>query len=298
MARAAAGDDLAQLEGASATRRELAKLRRRLTSMPAAKRLALPGMDAKRNDLLPASAILIDTICRLGRVPEIRLCTWALREGLLLELAGVPTTRTARAPSARHRSVAALTKRYAGTNEHGTRVARLALALFDGLADELELLDHDRELLEHAALLHDIGHAISHDRHHRHTAYLIRNSELLGFDPLEIEVMALVARGHRKQMPKASSPEVLALPEEPRRIVRALAAILRVADALDRTHFGVVRSVRARVGAGRVVIDVVPARQRVELEVWAAERRTEALARVLGRPVVVRMHRGAPGGRR
>jgi exopolyphosphatase/guanosine-5'-triphosphate,3'-diphosphate pyrophosphatase len=73
MARAAAGDDLAQLEGASATRRELAKLRRRLTSMPAAKRLALPGMDAKRNDLLPASAILIDTICRLGRVPEIRL---------------------------------------------------------------------------------------------------------------------------------------------------------------------------------------------------------------------------------
>jgi exopolyphosphatase/guanosine-5'-triphosphate,3'-diphosphate pyrophosphatase len=298
MARAAAGDELERLEGASATRRELTQLRRLLTNTPAAKRLALPGMDAKRNDLLPAAAILIDTICRLGRVREMRLCTWALREGILLELAGVPTTRTARTLSARHRSVAALTKRYAGPNQHGVQVARLSLALFDGLADELGLSEHASELLEHAALLHDIGHAISHDRHHRHTAYLIHNSDLLGFDPLEIEVMALVARGHRKQVPKGSSPELLALPEDARREVRTLASILRVADALDRTHFGVVRNVRARVGADRVVIDVDPARQRVELELWAAARRTESLARVLGRPVVVRMRRRVPGARR
>jgi exopolyphosphatase/guanosine-5'-triphosphate,3'-diphosphate pyrophosphatase len=194
--------------------------------------------------------------------------------------------------------VAALTKRYAGANQHGVQVARLSLALFDGLVDELELSEHARELLEHAALLHDIGHAISHDRHHRHTAYLIRNSELLGFDPLEIETMALVARGHRKQVPKPSSPELLALPEAARGEVRALASILRVADALDRTHFSVVRSVRARVGANRVVVDVDPARQRVELELRAAARRTDSLARVLGRPVVVRMRRRVPGARR
>jgi exopolyphosphatase/guanosine-5'-triphosphate,3'-diphosphate pyrophosphatase len=298
MARAAGGAEPARLEGASATRRELTRLRRLLTSTPAAARLALPGVDAKRNDLLPASAILIDTICRLGRVREVRLCTWALREGILLELAGVPTTRTARAPSARHRSVAALTKRYAGRNQHGVQVARLALALFDGVAGELALSDHARELLEHAALLHDNGHAISHDRHHRHTAYLVRNSELLGFEPLEIEVLALVARAHRKQVPKPSSPELLGLPERTRHEVRALAAILRVADALDRTHFGVVRSLRAHVGADRVVIDVDPSRHSAELELWAGRRRTESLARVVGRPVVLRVTRRTPGARR
>ena len=121
----------------------------------------------------------------------------------------------------------------------------LALQLFDALAPDLGLPPAARELLEYAALLHDIGHAIEHDRHQRHTCYLIRASELLGFSPVEIEVIALVARGHRKQAPRLSDPEVQALPPASRRLVRGLAALLRVADALDRTHFGVIERVSA-----------------------------------------------------
>ena len=291
MVRAAAGDDLGRLDGSSATRRELAALRRRLVDRDAAERLALPGVDPKRNDQLPAAAVLLDVVCRLGRVPEIRVCTWALREGILLELAGVPVSRTARTTSARHRSVAALARTYAGGNAHGEHVARLALQLFDELAEPLELPAAARELLEYAAVLHDIGHAINHDRHQRHTAYLIRNSELLGFDPQEVEVMALVARGHRKGVPKTTSAELRALAPEARQLVRPLAALLRVADALDRTHFGVVRTVRARPGANRVVIDVDPGREKVDLELWAAERRAELLGRLLGRPVALRGRR-------
>ena len=108
MVLAADGEPSVRQEGATASRSAIARLRRRLIRLPAEERLARPGLDAKRNDLLPASAVLMDRMLRLGRIPKVQLCTWALREGLLLELAEVPTTRTAHTPSARHRSVAGL----------------------------------------------------------------------------------------------------------------------------------------------------------------------------------------------
>jgi len=166
-------------------------------------------------------------------------------------------------------------------------VAMLALQLFDMLAPDLGLPPSARELLEHAALLHDIGHAIEHDRHQRHTFYLIRASELLGFSPIEIEVIALVARGHRKQAPRLSDPEVQALPPANRRLVRGLAAVLRVADALDRTHFGVIKELRISRQGGRLVISAETGGESAELELWAAERRVDSLSRLLDRPVVL-----------
>src|SRR5205085_10572149 len=117
--------------------------------------------------------------------------------------------------------------------------------------------------------------------------YLIRNADLLGFDPLEIEVMAQVARGHRKQIPKLADPELRALPAPVRRIVRGLAAIMRVADGLDRTHFDAVQAIRVRMHARRRLIEVESAAGDAELERWAAERRSDLLARLLARPVVL-----------
>ncbi len=248
-------------------------------------------MDPKRTDLMPAAAVLLDFILERGGIAEVTACTWALREGVLLDLAR-PRPDRARVPSAaevRRRSVEAL----AGETAHGRQVARLALALFDATAVDLELPARTRELLEYAAMLHDIGHAIDRDRHHRHSCYLIRNAELLGFEPLEIEIMAQVARGHRKQIPKPSDPELQALPPRVRRQVRAMAALLRLADALDRTHFGVVRELYIAHHAGRLVIGVDPGGDDAELEVWAAERRVDLLARLLGRPVKLRLQPSA-----
>lgn len=287
MALAERGEVTGRLEGATVPRASLARLRRRLVRLAAPDRLALPGVDAKRNDLLPASAILVDRIMQRARLGELRLCTWALREGLLLELAEVPATRTARSSSARYRSVAGLARHFAGANPHGRHVAALAGELFDALAGLLALPPDARELLEHAAVLHDIGHAISRDRHHRHTAYLVRSSDLLGFDPLEIEILAEVARTHRKQPPKSSSPELLRLPPRVRQVVRGLSALLRVADALDRTHFGVVKDLDVRVTPKRITIGVASGAEHAELETWAAERRTDFLARLAGRRVVI-----------
>jgi exopolyphosphatase/guanosine-5'-triphosphate,3'-diphosphate pyrophosphatase len=248
----------------------------------------MPGMDAKRADLMPASVILLDVILSQAGELDLVACSWALREGVLLELARVPSAQGPASPAGRRRSIQALATRYAGTNAHGRQVAALALQLFDALAPDLGLPPNARELLEHAAVLHDIGHAIEHDRHQRHTYYLIRGSELLGFSPLEIEVIAQVARAHRKQAPRVSTVDVQALPATSRRLVRGLASLLRLADALDRTHFGVIKELRIARQGGRLVITADPGGESAELELWAAERRVDVLSRLLDRAVVVR----------
>jgi len=166
-------------------------------------------------------------------------------------------------------------------------VARLSLKLFDATAPVLGLPKSSRELLEFGALLHDIGHAIDHDRHNRHSYYLIKNAELFGFDTDEIEVIAQAARGHRKQAPKLDSPDLKPLSPAKRRVIRGLAAILRVADALDRSHFGVVKNIEVRYSPGRVIVGVDSKREKADLELWTCERRTDLLSRLLDRQVVL-----------
>jgi exopolyphosphatase / guanosine-5'-triphosphate,3'-diphosphate pyrophosphatase len=289
MARAARGDEVGRLHGSSATAAEIARLRRRLLSLPASKRAELPGIDAKRVDLMPAAGVLADFVLSRSGAPALVACGWALREGVLLELAGAP--QAARGDTQRRRSVEALAQRFAGANRHGRQVARLGLMLFDGVGEALTLPAGARELVEYAALLHDIGHAIDHDRHQHHSCYLVRNAELVGFDRLEVEIVAQAVRGHRKQMPKLGDPELRVLTGTVRHTVRGLAAILRLADALDRTHFGVVRGLEVAVTAHRVTIDV-EAGENPELELWAAERRVDLLSRILDRHIVLRC-RGA-----
>ncbi len=207
-----------------------------------------------------------------------RVCCWGSRV----------TRRGRSATEARRRSVMMLAKRFCGTNEHGKQVARLALKLFDATALLLGLPASARELLEYSALLHDVGHAIDHDRHNRHSYYLIKNAELLGFAPAEIEVIAQAARGHRKQAPNLDSSELQGLSAGKRRMVRGLAAILRVADALDRSHFGVVRGIDVRYSPGRLIVEVASDRDKADLELWTGERRTDLLAKLLDRRVVLR----------
>jgi exopolyphosphatase/guanosine-5'-triphosphate,3'-diphosphate pyrophosphatase len=287
MARARRGEDPARLHGATATTAEIERLRRRILAAPAARRAELPGMDTKRVDLMPAAAVLVETILRRAGASELIACTWALREGLLLDLVrGGEKRRAWRA--ARRRSVEALAAKFAGENGHGQQVARIALTLFDAAAPALRLRSSSRELLEYAALLHDIGHAIDHDRHHRHTYYLIRNAELLGFEPGEVEMIAYLARAHRKQSPKLGDPELRTLRAAQRRQLRGLAAILRLADGLDRTHFRAVRGLAADLDDDQLLIRVDGAGADVDLELWAGHRRADLLARLLGRPVVIR----------
>lgn len=271
------------LNNFAATAAEIGKVRRLLLRASRDERLRIKGLDAKRADLIVAGAVLTGyVLARLG-AKQLVACTWALREGVLLDFIarhrkGIEEIETYDTP--RGRSVARLARHLGETGPHGPRIARLALRLFDQLAPDLPVEQSARELLEYAALLHDVGHHIDHQNHHRHSYYLVTNGELHGFTRDELEIIGLVARYHRKSAPKASDPEYRALAQKPRATVRVLSAILRVADGLDRTHFGVVRDVAVIRRGERMTLQLTTAGD-AQLELWEARQRVGLLEDVL-----------------
>src|SRR5581483_2077041 len=170
---------------------------------------------------------------------ELTLCDLALREGLVLDYIRRNKRQIAQIdniPDVRRRSTLELAERCNYYAEHAQQVVRLALAIFDQTRPIHGLTDREREWLEYAALMHDIGGLISYSGHHKHSYYLIKNGDLRGFHPDEIEVIALVARYHRRGTPRRSHGPYAGLPATLRRTVKALASILRVAESLDRSH--------------------------------------------------------------
>jgi exopolyphosphatase/guanosine-5'-triphosphate,3'-diphosphate pyrophosphatase len=270
---------------------EIAKVRRLLSRTERDERLRLKGLDAKRADLIVAGAVLADYILAGIGAKQLVACTWALREGVLLDFIsrhrkGIEETERYDTP--RGRSVARLARHLGETSDHGPRIARLALRLFDQLEPQLDVDHSARELLEYAALLHDVGHHIDHQNHHRHSYYLITNGELLGFQRDELEMIGMVARYHRKAAPKASDPEFRALPQKARATVRALSAVLRLADACDRSHFGVVRDITVARRGDKLTLNLT-ATGDAQLELWEARQRVGLLEAVLGLDVEFRV---------
>lgn len=267
--------------------RDLHRLRKRALKLPLAQRLRLPSLEPRRADLMVAGAILLDSILRRLNAREITLCDLALREGLVLDYIQRNSGDIARAdrfPDVRRRSVIELAERCRYWQEHAAQVARLALALFDQTRGVHGLTDREREWLEYAALLHDVGVHISYEKHHRHSYYLIKHGDLRGFDPQEIEVMALVTRYHRRAAPRKNHPGYADLPGPLRRAVKALAACLRLAEGLDRSHAQVLDAVRLNDTGAECVIQLRTAGD-AELELWAAGRHVGPFEAMVGKPV-------------
>lgn len=149
-------------------------------------------------------------------------------------------------------SVIALGRKFRFEEQHARHVTFLALQLFDQLQCLHGLGTPERRVLEAAAWLHDIGQYLAYQRHHKHSHYVITHAELPSFTPREKALIAAVARYHRKSAPRPAHPEFAALDAAGRACVRKLAALLRIADALDRCHAGTVRAISARVARGRV----------------------------------------------
>jgi exopolyphosphatase/guanosine-5'-triphosphate,3'-diphosphate pyrophosphatase len=266
-------------------RRDLAALEQRLSTMSLAARARLPGLDARRADTIYAGSVVFRTALELAGADEATLCETALREGIIAEY--VATNRPGillvdEFPDLRRRTVMELARRCQFREDHGTHVARLALSIFDQTRRLHKLADGDAELLEYAALLHDIGFYISPHRHHRHTAYLIRSHAMTGFSRAEVQIIALVARHHRKVEPRHGRGAMKSLSKADSRRVRYLAAILRIADALDRTHARLVRAVRCSVSARTVEVRV-DADGDPELELWAARRKGDLFEEIAER---------------
>ncbi len=264
-------------------------IRRRLASLSLGDRLRLPGLDARRADLIVPGAVLLDTILRQLGADEITLCELSLREGVVLEYIRrnrVHIERVERYPDVRRLSVIELASRCNHAADHAQQVARLALAIFDQTRQVHGLDDRAREWLDFAAILHDAGEHISYERHHRHSYYLIRNGDLRGFEPEEVEMMALVARYHRRGAPRKAHEGFADLPRPERRVVRWLSAMLRVAESLDRSRAQLVDRVSLR-RRGRHWTLRVAGRGDIALERWAAQRNLGPLEEELGGAVTL-----------
>jgi exopolyphosphatase/guanosine-5'-triphosphate,3'-diphosphate pyrophosphatase len=274
------------LHHVAVTREAIHEVRRRLVGSDLKERLRMAGL-VERADIVVAGAVVLDEIVQRLGAPELVLCEWALREGLLLNYIHRHPRSLARAqayPDVRRRSVQHLGERCQFDEAHARHVAALSLQLFDALQQDHGLPPEARGLLESAALLHDIGHHISYPGHHKHTYYLVKNGDLRGFSPLEVETIALVARYHRRGHPRKRHAAFGALPKRERRLVRVLAGMLRVADALDRSHRQVVKTLRVSERDGVLKLRG-EAFGNSDLERWGVGRRTELLAHALGRPL-------------
>jgi exopolyphosphatase/guanosine-5'-triphosphate,3'-diphosphate pyrophosphatase len=267
--------------------KQLHRLRKTVVDMNLQQRLKIPGLDPRRADLVVAGAVILDTIIRALGADGFTLCDLALREGLILDYIQRNRKQIAqveRYPDIRRRSVVELGDRCRYWPEHASQVAKLALGLFDQTRSVHQLTDREREWLEYASLLHDVGVHISYPRHHKHSYYLIKNGDLRGFEPDEIEAIGLIARYHRSAAPKKSHDGFGTLPGKTRRTVKALAALLRLAESLDRSHAQVVSRIELHDRGDDYLLKLRTTGD-AELEVWAANRQMEPLERLLGKPV-------------
>jgi exopolyphosphatase/guanosine-5'-triphosphate,3'-diphosphate pyrophosphatase len=267
--------------------KQIHRVRKTLCSINLQKRLLVAGLEPRRADIAVAGSILIDVILRRLGATEITLCDMSLREGIVLDYIAQHHKEIAQAeryPDVRRRSVIELAERCNYTPEHAQRVAKLALGLFDQSRSTHALTDGERELLEYAALLHDSGIHISYEKHHKHSYYLIRNGDLRGFEPQEVETIALIARYHRRAVPIRDHDGYRELPRRRRRIVRTLAAILRLSETLDRSHSQIVTGLALQDRDDEAVL-ILQTSGDAELELWAASRHAGPFERVLGKPL-------------
>jgi exopolyphosphatase/guanosine-5'-triphosphate,3'-diphosphate pyrophosphatase len=266
---------------AHATGRQITKALERLAEMSGSERRE--HFDPRRADIVVAGAVILEAVVKRLGIEAITAVERGLRDGVLVDLMrrvrgkiGDPSLADAALDMGR---------RFYFDEPHADQVKKLALVLFDDLAQLHRLPASARPYLEVAALLHDVGNAVSYAKHHRHAYYLIQNADLPGLADRERELVALVARFHRRRPPDPSHEMMHGLSPSETRVVRKLSMLLRVADALDRSHHQPVRRLRAHIKSGAVELEVrasVP----VDLELWDLEQEIPLFRRVFAKKLV------------
>jgi exopolyphosphatase/guanosine-5'-triphosphate,3'-diphosphate pyrophosphatase len=270
--------------------KDLQKVVDLLCSLPLDQRRKVPGMNPERADIIIAGAAILDTFMKELEFDSILTTGRGLQDGLLVDyLSRMDAFPLLGELSPRQRSVLQL-GRSCGINEvHARTVTSLVLELFDSAKEEglHNFSDTERELLEYATFLHDIGSFISYTNHHAHSYYIIKNSELLGFDEKEITFMANIARFHRKKAPRKKDPEVMGLESREQDALRVLTTFVRLSESLDRSHTALIQHVKfTGVDKERVHLEVV-ARGDCQLEIWGVESEKKAFEKIFGKELMI-----------
>ena len=283
-AQIAAGLPTFGVQGFVLERAALDELVAGLAAIPASERRRFPGIKSARGDLILAGAATVQAVLEHGGFDGVEVTEEGLREGIFFERHLAPSGLF---DDVRSASVRNLARQAPVEPAHAEHVARLALGLFDDLA-AAGLHDGDaaeRELLWAAAMLHDIGVAVDYDDHHKHSKYLILNAGLPGWSQRETALVAQIARYHRKGTPSLDDAEPLAVDGDKGRVTRC-AALLRVAEQLDRSRDQLVSAVHAEAedGAVRLRLDG----RDLDLARWAAARQRDVFERAFGRRLELR----------
>lgn len=267
--------------------KEFKKFNKYFLKLDHSQRLKEDELEEKRVDIIAPGMVLLDYLVKAFDIEQVKISESALREGMVLhfiknEKNNLDLELKAAFSDPRRRSVFELLRKCDWHEEHSSHVAKMALKLFDELKEELELPETDRELLEYAAYLHDIGYYISHRKHHKHALYLIRNADLKGFQEDEIDLMANVARYHRRSTPKKRHKRFRKLDKELKDRVKKLSGILRIADGLDRSHYQNVRKLEIENGEDDIRL-LITTESDPELEIWGAMRKSYLFEEVTGK---------------
>ena len=270
--------------GFRVTRAQIRHLVADLAQMSLDRRCKVPGLNPNRADIIVAGLAIVEGVMRRLRVNVVQVHTRGVRDGLLLTMVQQSASPPSVPAEDRRAAVEEFAKSCGVDLLHARQVARIAGSLWEQLAGPLGLRAEDRELIESAALVANVGYLINFEGHHKHSYHLILNSELPGFERRQLQLLANVARYHRGSPPKQKHDQYRELTVEDRRRVASLAAILRLALALDRTHRQNVSEVRARLRDDGVQI-IVQSHGDAEVDLWAAERKVELFEKVFSRKV-------------
>lgn len=267
---------------------EVEQLLEWLSTRTPEQRRNIVGLNPQRADIILAGLAVTAELLDLSDSRGVTVSAFGLREGLLLEMAGADSGSTT-VPADPLRLIREFVERCQVDRRHVEHVRYLSLLLFDQLSDALECGPGEQAILEAAALLHDVGQIVSYRSHHKHSYQLIMHAERLALSPRDRHLVALISRYHRKSGPKKKHEDYAALSGADQALVRRLSAILRVADGLDRGHLAIVEGVICDLNHQRLRLAVTPrlAGTDVSLECWGASRKSDVLAKCLGRDVVI-----------
>ncbi len=273
--------------GRSASRKALRRAVDELASMTLEQRRR--HFDPRRAEVIVAGAVILEAAVQHLRLDEVSSVDTGLRNGILVDL--VRRAAAGRDDRSAAEAALALGRRFAFDERHAVHVGALAMTLFEDLAALHALPYAARRVLEAAAVLHDIGNAVAHQKHHKRTYYLVANADVPGFSDRERLLVATVARYHRRSTPDRNRTDLEHLSPGELSTIRRLSALLRVANALDASHQQPVRSIRAEPRDGAVVLQV-RLRGPADLELWELEREASFFREVFRKRLDLRVRRG------
>jgi exopolyphosphatase/guanosine-5'-triphosphate,3'-diphosphate pyrophosphatase len=287
------GDHLSSenLNSYSFSFRDYHRAHQRIQKSKQDERLAMPGMDAMRVDLIVMGSMIVEVFAQELGVKQFMVSTNALKEGILYRYIDEQRERVHKimgntGKNIRAKSIRNLCEKYNYDRAHCLKVSELSLQIYDQLTGIHPFGKQERELLRYAALLHDIGYFVNRSSHHKHGQYIVMNSGLSGFSHDELVILGNIVRYHRKSLPTRDHFHYKVLDPKQRLTVRVLAGILRIADHLDRGHRNFVDNVRIETDK-RIIQMAVFASEHVDIEIQSAMNEREMLESTLDRPILI-----------